>query len=272
MGSPLRLRCDKPSGCGRRFGLRPIKREGGSNEKARRRLHADRARDGDRDPGNSGGGGSAALPEPDAGCADRDQERRCVFEPAARSRLPRRAIARPRRRLPRRRCRPSFLGQRCAAGVIVQGKVNVTLVDAVGSADDVYLARSRGRPGRLFVRLIVGSVKRNGARPVAAPLFFARAEARAGRCSSWWSCWRCCRSSSSSWCAAISRRKRIALQQAERLRNDIRNVQMLAVSWTQALRITTAANSYSVSCVTAGAQPVQRQPGGESRRPGSPIW
>jgi type II secretory pathway pseudopilin PulG len=52
----------------------------------------------------------------------------------------------------------------------------------------------------------------------------------------------------------------LAVQQAERLRNDIRNIQMLAVSWTQALRITTAANNYSVSCVTAGASPCNVSP------------
>ena len=52
----------------------------------------------------------------------------------------------------------------------------------------------------------------------------------------------------------------IALQQAERLRNDIRNVQMLAISWSQALRVTTAANSYSVSCVAAGAAPCNVSP------------
>ena len=52
----------------------------------------------------------------------------------------------------------------------------------------------------------------------------------------------------------------IALQQAERLGNDIRNVQMLAINWSQALRVTTAANSYSVSCVVAGAAPCNVAP------------
>lgn len=52
----------------------------------------------------------------------------------------------------------------------------------------------------------------------------------------------------------------IALQQAERLRNDIRNVQMLALTWNQALRVTTAANSYSISCVVAGASPCNVSP------------
>jgi type II secretory pathway pseudopilin PulG len=47
----------------------------------------------------------------------------------------------------------------------------------------------------------------------------------------------------------------LALEQAERLRNDLRHVQMLAITWGQALRVTTAANSYSVSCVTAGVTP-----------------
>jgi MSHA pilin protein MshC len=45
----------------------------------------------------------------------------------------------------------------------------------------------------------------------------------------------------------------LALEQAERLRNDLRHMQMLAITWGQALRLTAAATSYSVSCVTAGA-------------------
>lgn len=52
----------------------------------------------------------------------------------------------------------------------------------------------------------------------------------------------------------------IALQQAERLRNDLRNVQMLAMTWNQALRVTTAANSYSIGCVAAGASPCNVNP------------
>lgn len=50
-------------------------------------------------------------------------------------------------------------------------------------------------------------------------------------------------------------REALALQQAERLRNDLRHAQMLAITWGQALRINTAANSYSVSCVTASVNP-----------------
>ena len=52
----------------------------------------------------------------------------------------------------------------------------------------------------------------------------------------------------------------LALQQAERLRNDLRNVQMLALTWNQALRVTTAAGNYSISCVTAGAAPCNVSP------------
>jgi len=52
----------------------------------------------------------------------------------------------------------------------------------------------------------------------------------------------------------------IAMQQAERLRNDVRNIQMLATTWSQPLRITTAAGSYSVSCVTPGAAPCNVSP------------
>ena len=52
----------------------------------------------------------------------------------------------------------------------------------------------------------------------------------------------------------------LALQQAERLRNDLRHVQMLAMTWNQALRVTATANNYSVSCVTAGASPCNVSP------------
>lgn len=47
----------------------------------------------------------------------------------------------------------------------------------------------------------------------------------------------------------------IALEQAERLRNDLRHMQMLAMTWGQPLRLTAGATSYSVSCVTASASP-----------------
>ena len=50
-------------------------------------------------------------------------------------------------------------------------------------------------------------------------------------------------------------RDAIALQQAERLRDDLRHAQMLAITWNQALRSTTAAGSYSVSCVSGSATP-----------------
>lgn len=52
----------------------------------------------------------------------------------------------------------------------------------------------------------------------------------------------------------------LALQQAERLRNDLRSVQMLAITWNQPLRVTTAAGSYSISCVTVGAAPCNVSP------------
>lgn len=52
----------------------------------------------------------------------------------------------------------------------------------------------------------------------------------------------------------------IALQQAERLRNDLRHVQMLAITWNQPLRVTATAGSYSVSCVTPGASPCNAVP------------
>ena len=52
----------------------------------------------------------------------------------------------------------------------------------------------------------------------------------------------------------------IDLQQAERLRNYLRHVQMLAITWGQPLRVTAAAGNYSVSCVTAGASPCNAIP------------
>jgi prepilin-type N-terminal cleavage/methylation domain-containing protein len=52
----------------------------------------------------------------------------------------------------------------------------------------------------------------------------------------------------------------IAMQQAERLRNDIRSVQTLAITWNQALRVTTAAGSYSISCVVGGPAPCNATP------------
>lgn len=50
-------------------------------------------------------------------------------------------------------------------------------------------------------------------------------------------------------------RDAIALEQTERLRNDLRHAQMLAMTWGQSLRVTPAANSYSIRCVSAGATP-----------------
>jgi type II secretory pathway pseudopilin PulG len=53
------------------------------------------------------------------------------------------------------------------------------------------------------------------------------------------------------------------IQVAERLRNDLRHMQMLALTWGQPLRmtVTTGLNGgYSVSCVTAGAAPCNVSP------------
>jgi hypothetical protein len=49
-------------------------------------------------------------------------------------------------------------------------------------------------------------------------------------------------------------------QQADGLRNDLRHMQMLALTWGQPLRLTTAALSYSVACVSAGAVPCNASP------------
>jgi MSHA pilin protein MshC len=59
---------------------------------------------------------------------------------------------------------------------------------------------------------------------------------------------------------AFQQRDAIALQQAERLRNDLRHAQMLALTWNRSLRVSVAGTSYSVSCVTAGASPCNASP------------
>jgi len=108
-------------------------------------------------------------------------------------------------------------------------------------------------------------MRSNGARPRAAPFFFASRFRTRGTLAGWslielvvvlvvtallvFFALRLYRPQDS-----------IALQQAERLRNDVRHVQMLAITWNQPLRITTAANNYSVSCVTAGAAPCNVNP------------
>jgi hypothetical protein len=59
-----------------------------------------------------------------------------------------------------------------------------------------------------------------------------------------------------------------AFQQAERLRNDVRHIQMLALTWNQPLRLTLAsATSYEVCCLnaamtacTTGAAPCAANP------------
>ena len=57
-----------------------------------------------------------------------------------------------------------------------------------------------------------------------------------------------------------------ALLQAERLRDDLRHMQLLATTWNQSLRLTVTAAAppnparYSVSCVAAGAAPCNTAP------------
>ena len=57
-----------------------------------------------------------------------------------------------------------------------------------------------------------------------------------------------------------------ALLQAERLRDDLRHMQLLAMTWNQSLRLTVTAAAgpnparYSVACVTAGAAPCNATP------------
>src|SRR5687767_6124634 len=102
-------------------------------------------------------------------------------------------------------------------------------------------------------------MKDNGAPPLAAPRFFAR------RCAGW----------SLIELAVVlavmaalifftvrsyQPKEALALQQAERLRNDLRHVQMLAITWNQPLRVTATAGNYFVSCVTPGASPCNAVP------------
>ncbi|HUG76425.1 MAG TPA: GspH/FimT family pseudopilin [Burkholderiales bacterium] len=51
-----------------------------------------------------------------------------------------------------------------------------------------------------------------------------------------------------------------ALQQADRLRSDLRHAQMLALTWGQPLRLSVAAGGYSFACVSAGAAPCDASP------------
>ena len=100
----------------------------------------------------------------------------------------------------------------------------------------------------------------NGAPPLAAPLFFAR------RRHAGWSLLELvvvlAVMSTLIYLAVrtFQSQEAIALQQAERLRNDLRHVQMLAITWNQPLRVTTTAGNYSISCVTAGASPCNVSP------------
>lgn len=100
----------------------------------------------------------------------------------------------------------------------------------------------------------------NGAPPLAAPLFFAR-----GRQAGWSLLELVVVLAVTSVLIYFAVRtfqsqEAIALQQAERLRNDLRHVQMLAITWSQPLRVTATAANYSVSCVTAGASPCNVSP------------
>ena len=52
-------------------------------------------------------------------------------------------------------------------------------------------------------------------------------------------------------------REALALQQAERLRNDIRNVQMLALTWNEPLRLTATAAIAGPDCPTPPAVPAK---------------
>ena len=103
-------------------------------------------------------------------------------------------------------------------------------------------------------------MKRDGARPLAAPRFFVPR-----RCAGW----SLLELSVVLAIAAVlifftvrgyQPKEAIALQQAERLRNDLRHVQLLAITWNQPLRVSTTANNYSIGCVSAGASPCDVDP------------
>jgi prepilin-type N-terminal cleavage/methylation domain-containing protein len=96
-------------------------------------------------------------------------------------------------------------------------------------------------------------VKRNGARPLAAPRFFSP-RAPGG--------WTLIELTIVLVILAIivyfvvrsfQPKEALALQQAERLRNDLRHVQMLAITWNRSLGLTVAADflSYQVCCLNA---------------------
>ena len=135
------------------------------------------------------------------------------------------------------------------------------------------LASGASRPRALIRRPDRESVKQTGRSHSAAPRFFSscglrRLDAdRAGRgARGRWRCW------SSSSVRSYQPKDALALQQAERLRNDLRNVQMLAITWSQALAHHRGGQQLlRSSCVTAGRGAVQRQPGDQSRRTGRPI-
>jgi prepilin-type N-terminal cleavage/methylation domain-containing protein len=110
-------------------------------------------------------------------------------------------------------------------------------------------------------------VKEKGARPPAAPFFFALRN-----CAGWTLIELTVVLAVAAVLIFFAVRnfrpqEALALQQAERLRNDIRSIQMLAITWNQALRVTTIAAvpgpdcpnlpaiqaQYEVRCVSGSA-------------------
>lgn len=115
--------------------------------------------------------------------------------------------------------------------------------------------RGVDRNGNVFVGLTGRCVKRDGARPLVAPRFFSPAA-----CGGWSLVELVIVLAVAAVLTFFAVRsfqpkEALALEQAERLRNDLRHMQMLAMTWGQALRLTTGATTYSVSCVTAGPNP-----------------
>lgn len=120
--------------------------------------------------------------------------------------------------------------------------------------------RRLGGRGNVFVHLTEQCVKARGAQPQVAPRFVSAERSRG---------WSLVELVIVLVVAALliffavrtfQPREALALEQAERLRNDLRHVQMLAMTWGQPLRVSAAATSYSVSCVTAGTAPCNAAP------------
>jgi type II secretory pathway pseudopilin PulG len=120
------------------------------------------------------------------------------------------------------------------------------------------------RDGDVFVGLTGQNMKPDGAQPLGAPRFFSSAA-----CGGWTLVELVMVIAVGAillffMVRSFQPKDSLALEQAERLRNDLRHMQMLALTWGVALRLTRGTDAsdpakpidfYLVSCVTAGAIP-----------------